>query len=125
MADIIYGFLRQLQYILSLDEIAEEQAMLTGPQCRAARALVEFSRDRLAQLSGVDAEKIEFFERKIGTPSKEEIQALHDTLENVGAQFIWENGGGLGVRLKFNRSEAKRIASLENEGGTVGYDDVP
>jgi hypothetical protein len=43
----------------------------------------------------------------------------------VGAQFIWENGGGLGVRLKFNRSEAKRIANLENEGGVVGYDDVP
>lgn len=102
-----------------------EIAMITGPQCRAARALVEFSRDRLAQLSGIDSEVIENFERKIGTPTEEQNQALQDTLEKVGAQFIWENGGGLGVRLKFNRSESKRIASLENEGGVSGYDDVP
>lgn len=105
--------------------IGPENNMLTGPQCRAARALVEFSRDRLAQLSGIDATVIEHFERKIGTPTTEQKQALQDTLERVGAQFIWENGGGLGVRLKFNRSEAKRIASLENEGGIPGYDDVP
>ncbi|WP_407975686.1 XRE family transcriptional regulator [Brucella pseudogrignonensis] len=99
--------------------------MITGPQCRAARALVEFSRERLAQLSGIDTGTIEQFERKLGTPSYKQIQALQDTLEKVGAQFIWENGGGLGVRLKFSRSEAKRIANLENEGGVVGYDDVP
>ncbi len=29
------------------------------------------------------------------------------------------------MRLKFNRSESKRIANMENEGGVVGYDDVP
>ncbi|MBV2143966.1 hypothetical protein KUG47_10720 [Falsochrobactrum sp. TDYN1] len=33
--------------------------MIIGPQCRAARALVQFSRDRLAQLSGIDSEAIE------------------------------------------------------------------
>lgn len=99
--------------------------MISGPQCRAARALVEFTRERLAQLSGVDTEIIEHFERKIGTPSDEQVRILQDALEKVGAQFIWENGGGLGVRLKFNRSEAKRIANMENEGGVVGYDDVP
>lgn len=99
--------------------------MITGPQCRAARALVEFTRERLAQLSGINAETIEHFERKIGSPSDEQIKLLQDTLEKVGAQFIWENGGGIGVRLKFNRSEAKRIANMENEGGVVGYDDVP
>ena len=100
-------------------------AMITGPQCRAARALVEFTRERLAQLSGIDAGTIEHFERKIGSPSDEQLQTLQEVLEKVGAQFIWENGGGLGVRLKFNRSESKRIANMENEGGVVGYDDVP
>lgn len=99
--------------------------MITGPQCRAARALVEFSRDRLAQLSGIDATTIEQFERKLGKPSDTQIEALIETLEKAGAQFIPENGGGAGVRLKFNRSETKRIANLENEGGPTASDDVP
>ncbi len=55
--------------------------MITGPQCRAARALVEFSRDRLAQLSGIDAATIEQFERKLGTPSDEQTAALTEALE--------------------------------------------
>ncbi|MBB4094117.1 XRE family transcriptional regulator [Ochrobactrum pecoris] len=99
--------------------------MITGPQCRAARALVEFSRDRLAQLSGIDAEIIERFERKLGRPTDEQISTLAVALEKAGAQFIPENGGGVGVRLKFNRSETKRIANLENEGGPTASDDVP
>ncbi|MEJ5019864.1 helix-turn-helix transcriptional regulator [Ochrobactrum vermis] len=99
--------------------------MITGPQCRAARALVEFSRERLAQLSGIDAQIIERFERKLGQPTDEQISGLADALEKAGAQFIPENGGGAGVRLKFNRSETRRIANLENEGGPTASDDVP
>lgn len=99
--------------------------MITGPQCRAARALVEFSRDRLAQLSGVDAATIEQFERKLGKPSDEQTAALTEALEKAGALFIPENGGGAGVRLKFNRSETRRIANLENEGGPTASDEVP
>ena len=99
--------------------------MITGPQCRAARALVQFSRNRLAQLSGIDSKVIEHFERNIDMPSNSQIKSLQDTLEKAGAQFIAENGGGIGVRLKFSRSETKRIANLENEGGVIGYDDVP
>ena len=39
--------------------------------------------------------------------------------------FIPENGGGVGVRLKFNRSETKRLSILEGEGGVAADDDVP
>ena len=98
---------------------------ITGPQCRAARALVELSRDRLAQLSQIDAATIEQFERKLAKPSGAQIKTLVETLEKAGAQFIPENGGGAGVRLKFNRSETRRIANLENEGGPTASDDVP
>ncbi|MFQ0812844.1 hypothetical protein AVM02_11305 [Brucella anthropi] len=98
---------------------------ITGPQCRAARALVEISRDRLAQLSGIDAATIEQFERKLGKPSDAMIEALAEALGKAGAQFIPENGGGAGVRLKFSRSETRRIANLENEGGPTASDDVP
>lgn len=99
--------------------------MITGAQCRAARALVEWSRDNLASSSNVDALVIEEFEHKINTPDDEVRNALQIALENAGAVFIGENGGGVGVRLNLNRSEVRRIGVLENEGGIVGTNDVP
>jgi hypothetical protein len=53
------------------------------------------------------------------------VARIEAALEEAGVLFIRENGGGIGVRLKFTASEAKRIATLENEGGAVGLDDVP
>ncbi|RRD24727.1 XRE family transcriptional regulator [Brucellaceae bacterium VT-16-1752] len=98
--------------------------MLTGPLCRAGRALVEISRDNLAKLSKVDASVIEDFERKIDKPSAETINQLQSALEDLGAVFIPEDERGVGVRLKFTASEAKRIAILEGEGGILAQDDV-
>lgn len=99
--------------------------MITGPQCRAARALVEWAREVLARNAGVDAAVIEAFERKLGDPEPDERRRLQDALEAAGASFIAENGGGVGVRLKFSRTDVRRIATLEGEGGRVAMDDVP
>ncbi|UCI22721.1 XRE family transcriptional regulator (plasmid) [Mesorhizobium sp. B2-1-8] len=99
--------------------------MITGAQCRAARALVEWTRGKLAVNSGVDTLIVEEFERRISLPSQDVCDTLQTALENAGAVFIAENGGGIGVRLKLNRSEVKRIGVLENEGGIVGIDAVP
>jgi hypothetical protein len=99
--------------------------MITGAQCRAARALVEWTRDKLASNSNVDSLVIEEFERRINIPSEEVCDVLQTALERAGAVFIAENGGGIGVRLKFNRSEVRRIGVLESEGGIVGTDAVP
>jgi hypothetical protein len=99
--------------------------MITGAQCRAARALVEWTRDKLAGNSKVDSLVIEEFERRISIPDDETRNVLQTALEDAGAVFIEENGGGVGVRLKLNRSEVRRIGVLENEGGIVGTDAVP
>ncbi|WP_246681850.1 hypothetical protein [Mesorhizobium sp. B1-1-1] len=99
--------------------------MITGAQCRAARALVEWTREKLAGNSGVDALVIEEFERRINLPDRDICDTLQTALESASAVFIAENGGGIGVRLKLNRSEVKRIGVLENEGGIVGTDAVP
>lgn len=98
---------------------------ITGPQCRAARALVEWTRDTLATNSGVDASVIEAFERKLESPEAAAIDRLMQALEAGGAVFIAENGGGLGVRLKFTRADVRRISAFEGEGGAVAMDDVP
>lgn len=99
--------------------------MITGSQCRAARALVEVTRSKLALRSGVDEAVIQHFEHRIDNPDEESIHALQATLEELGAVFIAENGGGIGVRLKFTGAEARQIARLEGEGGIVANDRVP
>ncbi len=99
--------------------------MITGPLCRAARALVELSRENLSRASKVDTKIIENFERQLDAPSSDEIKRLKSSLESMGAIFIPEDERGVGVRLKFTHSEAKRISMLEGEGGITAHDDVP
>lgn len=79
----------------------------------------------LARTAGVDVAVIESFERKFGDPPPEVRRKLENALKTGGAVFIAENGGGVGVRLKFSRADARRIATLEGEGGPVAMDDVP
>lgn len=100
--------------------------MITGPMCKAARAIIEISRTRLAAASGVGEDVIEAFERKISTPADATVHALQSALEELGAVFIPEKGAdGAGVRLKFSRSVTRRLSTLEGEGGPVASDDVP
>lgn len=87
--------------------------MITGSQCRAGRALVEISRGKLARRSGVDETIIEQFEHKLDTPRSEQLSAIEATLEELGLVFLQENGGGIGVRLKFTNADARQIARME------------
>lgn len=100
--------------------------MMTGPICKAARAIVEITRAKLATASNVEELVIEAFERKISIPADDIIIALQSALERLGAVFIAEEGAnGAGVRLKFSRSVTRRLSTLEGEGGPVASDDVP
>lgn len=99
--------------------------MITGAQCAAARALVEITVGMLAARSGVDRRVIEKFELRSDEPTPEETQTLKEHLEQLGAVFIDENGGGAGVRLKFTRSDTSQISRMVNEGGMPGLDTVP
>ena len=99
--------------------------MITGSQCRAARALVEVTRGKLSLRSGVDETVILHFEHQIDKPDDQTIEVLQVALQELGAVFIAENGGGIGVRLKFTGAEARQIARLEGEGGIVANDRVP
>jgi transcriptional regulator with XRE-family HTH domain len=99
--------------------------MITASQCRAARALTEVTREMLAEHSGISEKEIKQFERKLSEPGADTVNALQTALEALGALFIEENGGGIGVRLKFSGSETRRILNLENEGGPTGEDEIP
>lgn len=69
---------------------------------RAARGLLNWSGGRLAQESGVSLHTIRRAEPMDGPLRMIPANALviRATLEAAGVEFIAENGGGPGVRLK-------------------------
>jgi hypothetical protein len=73
---------------------------VTGSQLRAARALVRWSVNDLAQSSQVAIAAITRGEAEDGPISMTtaEARALRRALEGAGVEFIAENGGGAGVR---------------------------
>ena len=73
---------------------------MTPAQCRAARALLSLEQGDLAALAGIARATIIDFEKDARTPRVGTIEALRAALEAAGVEFIAENGGGAGVRLK-------------------------
>ncbi len=97
---------------------------ITGPLCRAARALVQWPRTQLAADSGVAKSAIRAFETGDVDPGEDARAALKHALERAGAVFIDEDDLGAGVRLRFTKRDVKQLRRLEGEGGQVGDDDV-
>ncbi|MBN8608708.1 MAG: helix-turn-helix transcriptional regulator [Caulobacterales bacterium] len=97
---------------------------LTGPLCRAARALVQWPREQLADASGVARKTIRDFETGDADPGTNARAALRHALESAGAVFLDEDDLGAGVRLRFTRRDVKQLNRLESEGGATGEDDV-
>ena len=72
--------------------------MISPEQCRAARALLDWTQGDLAERSLLSAVSIRAFE-KGGEMRDSNRKLLRMTLEEAGVAFIAENGGGAGVRL--------------------------
>jgi transcriptional regulator with XRE-family HTH domain len=85
--------------------------MLTPAQLRAARALLGWSRQDLANKSGTAAETVQGFESRGSDPKLSTLNKWHRALELAGVVFIDPNpmGGdelGPGVRLTGREGEA-------------------
>lgn len=100
------------------------QNILTPAQCRAARAMIEWSAERLSQASGVGLQTLRNFEVRFHRPDERTLRRLRITLEAAGVMFVPENGRGAGVRFKFNTREVRAIKRWEGEGGTAGEDAI-
>jgi transcriptional regulator with XRE-family HTH domain len=74
--------------------------MLTAPQSRAARGLLNWSQQDLAKAARLGLSTVKDFEGGKRVPGYNNLHALVRALEDAGVEFIPENGGGLGVRLK-------------------------
>lgn len=76
---------------------------MTPEQCRAGRALVDWSRERLADASKVSHRTIVDFERGARAPRAGTLEALQHALEDLGVVFLASGevkDGGPGVRMK-------------------------
>ena len=75
---------------------------LTSAQIRAARALVRWSAENLAtetSLSVTTIRRAELRDSETSLTSAND-RAIRQALESAGVEFIDENGGGPGVRLR-------------------------
>ena len=82
--------------------LSRPKAVLTSELIRAARALLRWEQRDLEAASSVSLPTIKRLESKPGVMAAHTttLVALKKALEAAGVEFIDENGGGLGVRLR-------------------------
>ncbi len=74
--------------------------MITPEQIRGARAMLGLTQAELAKLAGLSTTGLNNIEKGSADPKASTLRAIQAALEQAGIQFIAENGGGPGVRLK-------------------------
>jgi transcriptional regulator with XRE-family HTH domain len=70
---------------------------MTPSQCRAARALLNWTQDDLARAADVGVATVRNFENQKSTPQRSSMKLMQQALEAAGVQLT--NGEGPGVRL--------------------------
>ena len=77
-----------------------ENLAIIPSQVRGARGILDWTMEQLSHASGVPMRTLFRFERGEGAALKRTQAALRAALEAAGGEFIAENGGGAGVRLR-------------------------
>jgi Flp pilus assembly protein TadG len=93
-----------------IGQVKMDQKALTSGQIRAARALLRWRAEDLARASAVGVATIrraELAESETSMTAPND-SAVRRALENAGVEFIGENGGGAGVRLRKPHQTGKR-----------------
>ena len=74
--------------------------IINPAQCRTGRALLELTQTQLALAAGVGLSTVVDFEKNRRQLSNGAIESIFQALTRAGVEFIQENGGGPGVRLR-------------------------
>ncbi|MQB45979.1 helix-turn-helix domain-containing protein [Rhizobium sp. ICMP 5592] len=69
-------------------------------QRRGARAMLGWSQAELAKAAHVSRQTVADFERGTHIPIGNNLASMVAAFQEVGIEFIRENGGGAGVRFK-------------------------
>ena len=81
--------------------------MVTAAQCRAARGLLDWSQQELADRAGLGIVTIRQIEADITDPRRATLVVLKQAFERAGVEFIDENGGGPGVQIRKRKRTKK------------------
>lgn len=79
--------------------------MISPQQIRGARAMLGLTQANLAESAGISTTALNNIERGSADPKVSTLAAIQRALEAAGVEFIPENGGGPGVRLKKRSSD--------------------
>ena len=74
--------------------------MITPSQCRAARGLLDWTQQELADAARIGVATVRLFEGDAAKSRQATLAVLRQAFELAGVEFIDENGGGPGVRLR-------------------------
>src|ERR1700729_4154598 len=96
--------------------------VLSSEQIRAARALLRWEQRDLANASSVSLPTIKRLESTPGPLAAHgsTVTALRKALESAGVEFIDENGGGPGVRLRKRQQKGLEPPDHQNSGRRNG-----
>jgi transcriptional regulator with XRE-family HTH domain len=89
---------------------------ISAAQCRAARALLDWSQDELAENAQVARATVADFERNARTPMRQNLLSIVSTFEAAGVAFIKETKGGEGVGVRFRKIELEYSRTLRSDG---------
>ncbi len=81
--------------------------MISASQCRAARGLLDWTQQQLADAARIGVATVRLFEGNATESRQATLTVLRQALELAGVEFIDENGGGPGVRLHKNTKKNK------------------
>jgi hypothetical protein len=86
-----------------------ETAHVTGRQLAAARALASLDQETIAKAANISVGTLRRMEATDGLASgyPNNVAAVIAALEKAGVEFIDEDNGGLGVRLKPPKTKRK------------------
>jgi len=73
---------------------------MTPAQCRAARAMINWTQPQLAEAAGFGLSSVVDFEKDRRRVSSTAIGRIREALEAAGVVFLPENGNGPGVALR-------------------------
>ncbi len=77
-----------------------QHKMLMASQCRAGRAMIEWTQPKLAEEAGLGLSTIVDFEKDRRPISDAAKDMIEKALSKAGVIFVSENGDGPGVRLR-------------------------
>ena len=93
---------------------------ISAAQCRAARALLDWSQDDLATNAQVARATVADFERNLRSPMRQNLLSMTSAFEAAGVAFIGDDEAGAGVRFRKVELEYSRTVKPLDGGENIG-----